>query len=186
MKLYSQEDIDQFKRLFAGLLKCVFEQTRLIYFTVSVLFFLTWLGLISVLLVSDYDMFFLVIGFFLPFILLVAVLQYKSRVAYSFVLIVFIFVGLQLILRIWQTMNGILYFGTDSLINVPFEYSVHDLNASLEGLLLVVVAIALMHNRRLVVRHGWNRRLFYISFFIAVAAYLVERLYWYIDMYWLV
>ncbi len=145
---------------------------RILNIIVCIIFFFVWCNLAIEILILLPVVLFWLIGFGLPIILLIGVVQYKNTIAYNIVVSIFL---------VCITIN---------LLSFPYyiEESWNEYNGKhvmcsccplceIRDRLLMIsisfVAISVMHNKRMVETYKWNAILFYKTMIFVCLIFLI-------------
>ena len=158
MKLYSKSQVDWLKHQLRYLIS-VFSFTRIIQFLIIYLFAKLWTKLVLSLGMINSGFIGLSISLILPIILLIAILQYRSHLAYFTVILICIY---SVLVDIGNFIHNIkAYLRDDWFGSVPLEYVIKQ---NLISLGVIFIALTLLHNKRIVNLYNWKKSHFYYPY----------------------
>ena len=171
MKLITKEEINRVKRIINYLI----QPTRNIHLVVIILFFFIWSNIVTYIDPIFQTLLIIPIGLILPIMLLIGALQYRSHRVYSIVLSICFF---SIFLDLASLVNWLDIY----LNSTKFELAslsicpICEIETDLRFICISLIAIALLHNKRIVELYNWKIKSFIQSILGACLFYLLIQL----------
>lgn len=150
------KEIEKAKFNFLDLIRSV----KGINIIVIIVFFFAWFNLLDVILSLDHEVLILGFGLILPFVFLIGVTQYKSIICYMSVLSVLVF-------SVLINLHSLQYYAKELLIEYHGGFAscsccpICEVQEKSCLIIISLLAISLMHNRRMIAFYEWDASKFY-------------------------